>query len=247
MTGRWTALISTVAFSSLVLAIATFVLVWTKLRAVDKQLITLNEKFDNAQVLAANTQPFMMVSPLPDNDQDLEILTSDSMTVASAPASLEVISESITDLRKVLIDVTRRLDQVETKLKQGTTQTSKTNSIAREYTIFLGSGNTNNRDWTVIPGAGVTLDISKYKNVRSVRFEAGLSIISGEAHARLYEQTGPTTFYSTEVYNNTSAGEWETSTPVTLPPGERYYTVQLRSSNGEMANLIGSRIKIWAD
>lgn len=156
--------------------------------------------------------------------------------------------QTLTQLKAELHSLNDRVAKLEKSLAVKTLPSPlKSTSVAREYIVYLGSGNTTNRDWTVIPGAGVTLDISTYKNIRSVQFEAGLSIISGEAHARLYDRDRQTPFYLSEVSNNTSAGQWVTSPTVSLPTGSRYYTVQLRSSNGEQANLIGARLKIVAD
>ena len=76
-------------------------------------------------------------------------------------------------------------------------------------------------------------------------FEAALSIIGGEAHARLINKTTGGVLYDSEISNNTYISQWKTSTPISLPMGNGQYMVQLHSTSGEMANLDGSRLHIF--
>lgn len=204
---------------------------------------------DNEPVVllkSESTSPSPTASVLPMIIAPTETASPQPSTIGSTV--IEDI-QTLAQLKTELQSLNDRVARLEKSVASKTTTTSpvKSSSIAREYVVYLGSGNSNNRDWTVIPGAGVTLDMSTYKNIRSIRFEAGLAIISGEAHARLYDRDQQSPFYLSEVINNTSAGQWVTSPAITLPTGNRYYTVQLKSSNGELVNLIGARLKILAD
>jgi hypothetical protein len=167
-------------------------------------------------------------SPLP------SIAPSLNLTAEKEAASIQA---TLTDLQS----------QIDTLKKQPkTTGATTTSSQSQVYTLYLGTGSTINRDWTSLPSAAVTIDPAQYPKIKEVRFEAGLSILNGEAHARLYDLTTNTPYYATEVSNNTSAGAWKTSGTFQLPNQTHQYSVQLKSTSGEEANLIGARIKIVA-
>jgi hypothetical protein len=114
----------------------------------------------------------------------------------------------------------------------------------KEYDIFLGSGSTLNREWTDITSADAVIDAQKYGKIKEVRFEAALSIVGGEAHARLVNKTTNNTYVNSEVVNNTSESLWKTSSPLTLHNGSAEYFVQVYSTSGERASLDGARIRI---
>lgn len=163
-------------------------------------------------------------------------------------------SPSLADLQNTLTALDSRLTQDEKKLGVKTSPAapviiqaapSQTQSSAKEILIYLGSGSTNNRDWTDIPAALATLNTNNYQKIKAVYFEAALSIIGGEAHARLINQTTGGVLYDSEIFNNTYVSQWKTSTPISLPMGDGQYMVQLKSSSGEMANLDGSRLHIF--
>jgi hypothetical protein len=151
-----------------------------------------------------------------------------------------------------LNDLTQRVAKLETQITQ--TRPSSTVYVSspsngsspkvKESVFFLGSGSTSNRDWTEISAAQIQLDTNNFTKIKEVRFEAGLSIIGGEAHARLVNQTDSAPFYTSEVLNNTNTATWQTSSPLILPTGSKSYTVQLKSTSGETAILEGARIRI---
>ncbi len=225
------------AVLSLIVAVASTVVAWLRLNKVDTQL----------QSMMAELAEIKVAATIPNATPTIQYLPA--ATVSSLPTNTTSVASSVADVRALLAQVSQRLDTVESQLNKPavTTSAPAPKSEAREYVIYLGSGSTDNREWTVISGAGLSLDMSKYHNVREVRFEAGLSIINGEAHARLYNQTTGQPFYTTEVWHNTSSASWKTSSALSLPAGTNYYSVQMRSSSGEMANLVGARLKIIAD
>lgn len=220
--------------------VAGAVFIWQRLDTVQAQLRTLTSEVSTLQSLTQQLAPVATTG----------VTLASSSAVPGSAAQPSTMAATVSELRTLIQAMSDRLDDVEAQSKQKSAPSTTTPVVAsqpREYLIFLGSGQTVNRNWTDITAAGVNLNINAYRNVREVKFEAGLAIINGEAHARLYDQTTGKPFYSTEVYNNTSVGSWVTSTKFALPAGEHYYTVQLRSSSGELAQLIGARIKIVAD
>jgi hypothetical protein len=75
-------------------------------------------------------------------------------------------------------------------------------------------------------------------------FEAGLSIIGGEAWARLKNKTTGAIISVSEVFHNNSTVVWKNSGVFKLHPGNNLYVVEIKSSSDEIANLVGSRIKL---
>ncbi len=149
-----------------------------------------------------------------------------------------------------LTALTQRVTALEQKASQKPPMTEKVVKVAsnvKEVTIFLGSGGTNNRDWTDIPSALSTVNLNNYTHVKAIYFEAALSIIGGEAHARLVNASTGAIYFNSEVWNNTSSSVWETSQPLFLPTGTSQYSVQLKSTSGEHASLDGSRLHIYLE
>jgi len=143
--------------------------------------------------------------------------------------------------------VQKQLDQLQqqiTTIKKQSVVVAPAKSQTKTSTLYIGSGSTDNRDWVLLPSATITIDPSQYSHIKEVRFEAGLSILNGEAHARLYDLTTSTPYFATEVSNNTSAGAWQTSDAFQIPNATHQYSVQIKSTSGEMATLFGSRLQI---
>ncbi|MCX6816380.1 MAG: hypothetical protein NTZ93_00705 [Candidatus Beckwithbacteria bacterium] len=109
--------------------------------------------------------------------------------------------------------------------------------------IYLGAANTTKTEWTET-NLEVKLNSIDYPADVNAVFEAGLSIISGEAWARLKNKTSGAIMSVTEIYNNSNSVVWKTSPSFKLHPGNNVYVVELKSSSSELANLSGARIKI---
>lgn len=143
--------------------------------------------------------------------------------------------------------VQKQLDQLQQQIsaiKKEAVAAAPAKSQTKTSTLYIGSGSTDNRDWVLLPSATITIDPSQYLHIKEVRFEAGLSILNGEAHARLYDLTTNTPYFATEVSNNTSAGAWQTSGAFQIPNATHQYSVQIKSTSGETATLFGSRLQI---
>jgi hypothetical protein len=157
-------------------------------------------------------------------------------------------SATVASLQQQIEELSNRLAQVEKKVgvKNAPSSSAKSSgSTVKEYIVYIGSGQTANRDWTDITSAATTINTANYGQLKGVYFEAALSIVGGEAHARLKDQTTGQPIYQTEIFNNTSSPTWLTSSPMTLSSGTNNYIVQLRSTSGEMAILSGSRIHLF--
>lgn len=109
--------------------------------------------------------------------------------------------------------------------------------------IYLGSASTTQTDWTAT-NVEVKLNSNDYPADVIAYFEAGLSIVNGEAWARLKNKTSGAIMSITEIYNNTNSIIWKTSPSFKLHSGNNVYVVEIKSSSNELANLSGARITI---
>jgi|GEM_PF-6417328 len=195
--------------------------------ALQWQLQALHDELDARTLPAANASPV----PIP--------------TVTTTTPNSATLNQ-VQQLQKDLNSLTTRLTQLEGKI--GATNRGQTaTSSLKEITIFLGSGSTYSRDWTNIPSAVANFDPSSYPKMKSMYFEAALSIVGGEAHARLVNLTTGGVFYNSELSNNTSASKWNSAGPIYLPSGNDQYEVQLKSTSGEKASLDGARLHIFLE
>lgn len=115
----------------------------------------------------------------------------------------------------------------------------------REQTIFIGSGSSSDTNWRDIDTASIELNSYNYPSVRRVVFEATLSILGGEAGARLINKTTGEVIYPSAVSHNTSTATTKLSGSFNLESGSNIYIVQLRSSSNEMAVLDGARLRMF--
>ena len=109
--------------------------------------------------------------------------------------------------------------------------------------IYLGSASTIQRDWTNSE-VEVKLNSADYPADVTAVFEAQLSIVGGEAWARLTNKTTGAVMSITEIFHNTNTLTWKSSPGFKLHSGNYTYVVQLRSTSGETANLSGARLKL---
>jgi hypothetical protein len=167
-------------------------------------------------------------------------------TTGSSKLSASVSSQ----IQKVESEVTQldaRLDKIELT-KSAPVQTKQVTvnqtSGAKEAVIFLGSGQTYNREWTDVLGTNTTINTQNYTKIKAVYFEANIAIEGGEAFARLVNKTTGGIYFDSEVKNNMNIARWITAGPLYLSPASNEYEVQIRSSSGELAQLQGARIRI---
>ncbi len=169
--------------------------------------------------------------------QPVEILDQ----TATFSAQVEALQKQVAELQVTVAS----LGAEQAKPTQGKQKaTSVVESQVKEYFVYLGTGSTTGRDWSDLSGTTASIDLAQYGRVKSVVFEATLSIVSGEVRARLKNLSSGLIFHASEVNNNTSVSQWRQSIPFQLPSGINQYVVQIRSSNGERAQLDGARLKI---
>lgn len=109
--------------------------------------------------------------------------------------------------------------------------------------IYLGSAATTKTEWTET-SAAIQLNSSDYPAEVKAVFEAQLSIVNGEAWARLKNKTTGAIMQVTEIFNNSNTATWKSSPAFKLYYGNNAYVVELKSTTGEQANLSGARLKL---
>lgn len=120
------------------------------------------------------------------------------------------------------------------------TSTNTFDNFSRQV-LYLGSAETTNRDWTRT-GLEITLNSNDYPANASATFEAGLSIIGGQAWARLVNTSTGAIITASEVSHGSSTVTWKSSAQFKLHPGQNVYAVEIRSSSNERAQMSGARI-----
>jgi len=184
-------------------------------------------------------------------NQKLEkLVDSGQKTVEIHQASSEKVSSSSTQTTKVdntQASISALLSRIE-KLEEGSG--SVTPQIIQQVTtapsfqpqvMYLGSSSTTSRDWAE-SGVEVSLNKSDYPSGVSISFQAGLSVIGGEAWARLKNKTTGAVISISEVFHAGSTTTWKSSPNFELHSGSNSYVVEIRSTSGETANLDGARL-----
>lgn len=116
--------------------------------------------------------------------------------------------------------------------------------IERQSMVELGSGNSNNREWINLHQASVGLDPKFYPKLSKVTFEAALSIIGGEVYVRLINETTGAVLWSSTLVHNSPVPTWKSSPPLTLNKNHNNYTVQIKTSSGELGYIYGARLRL---
>lgn len=160
--------------------------------------------------------------------------------LASLSAQVDALELEVTRMSNLVIGGVGQGSPAPVNVSQPTTAASP----PREFILPLGSGSTDNRDWTPITAASVEFNPAKYQPLRKIRFEAAGSIISGEVHVLLTDITHNVTYYNAELIFNSSTPTWKRSQPITLSSSPSQLQVQILSTNGEMAVLNDSRLVV---
>ncbi len=157
--------------------------------------------------------------------------------------STETIKTELPDSWQSILDsLTSRVGNLESQEPE-TSSTVTTVTTFQPQTIYLGAAATSERNWTET-GQQVTINSQDYPGNATATFEAGLSIIGGEAWARLKNKTTGAIMSVTEVFHNSSTTTWKTSPGFKLHSGNYAYVVEIKSTSGETANLAGARVVI---
>lgn len=188
---------------------------------------------------------YFRINTLVSNSQfgSTEATTSSAVALSDTTesASLSVLQQ---ELKQTQASTAALLDRVE-KLESGTpvtkTYNSGTSQIFQKQIVHIGSASTTQNEWTDT-GVEVTLNSADYPSNVNATFEVGLSIVSGEAWARLVNKTTGAILTVTEVSAASSTTTWKSSAHFKLHNGTNIYQVQVRSSSGEVANISSARI-----
>ena len=173
--------------------------------------------------------------------------TATPKSAAKQTSPTDDSAAKISALEAKIADLENRLKELENNKSTPNASSPVTQSPspqAKEFYIYLGSGASTDRNWTDIGAASGFVDTSNYGQIKAASFEAAMSIIGGETHARLKNKTTGEIYYFTEISHNTGTSTWIQSGSFSLTPGSNEYVVQVRSTSGEQARLDGSRIKI---
>lgn len=119
-------------------------------------------------------------------------------------------------------------------------------SSVKEYFIPFGSGTSEATDWTDVAGARATADLGAYKNVKSMVFEASVSVPTGNqsVSVRVYNVSDNHPVWYSEVTMDGGSSAYLISSPIIYDSGSKIYQVQIKNQLGFTANLTQARIHI---
>lgn len=115
--------------------------------------------------------------------------------------------------------------------------------IFTKETLYLGSANTTSREWNET-GLEIGINSAHYPAGVTVKLEASLSIIGGEAWVRLKNKSTGAVISISEIFHNSNVATWKLSPSFALHTGGFTYVLEARSTSGETANISGARLII---
>ena len=166
-----------------------------------------------------------------ENSQDNIEYNPNNSNVSDSEVNLIIQDKATEASISGLIDRIEKLEQDSEKSVAPIIQQVSTTSFQPQV-IYLGSSNTTSRDWEN-SGVEVSLNKSDYPSGVKITFQAGLSIIGGEAWARLKNNTTGAVISISEVFHSGSTTTWKSSPEFELHNGNNIYIVELRSTSGE--------------
>lgn len=125
--------------------------------------------------------------------------------------------------------------------------TSQNTPSVKEYFVPLGTGQTSATDWTAIAGAQAYVDSNNYPSIKSITFDAGVSIPNANqsVSVRLFDVTsGHLVWYSELDFSGQQSQQFLSSPHIQLDPGNNLYQVQMLTQLAAPASLTVSRIHI---
>jgi len=132
-----------------------------------------------------------------------------------------------------------------TPTPKSSSSTSQQTSV-KDYFIPLGSGSVDSTDWADVPGARASVDFGQYPSIKSIVFEASVSVPTGNqaAYVRLFNVTDAHPVWYSDVTMSGGTSAYLVSTPVTYDTGLKTYQVQMKTQLNYTANLTQGRIHI---
>lgn len=144
-----------------------------------------------------------------------------------------------------------RLEEVEKNQKtiqsqiatSASAQQKNSTPLFTKETLYLGWASTNSREWSET-GLEIGINSAHYPAGVTVKLEASLSIIGGEAWVRLKNKSTGAVISISEISNNTNTATWKLSPSFALHTGGYTYVLEARSTSGETANISAARLII---
>lgn len=167
-------------------------------------------------------------------------IPSSSPEETTSSATINRLENKIDDLVASSSALLKRVEKLEETPVAVSSPKATTATFQRQI-IHLGSANTTKQPWTD-SGVEIKLNSADYPSSVSAVFEVGLSIIGGEAWARLINKTTGSIMAITEISHASSTTTWKNSPSFKLHNGNNTYALQLRSTGGELAIASGAKI-----
>jgi len=187
--------------------------------------------------------------------EDRKVIKDTSQDIVELRKEQGVLSALVSQFQAKLSDLGKRISLVESNGATATINTvsapqvtkpvAQTQPTIKEQTIYIGSGSSSSTNWTDIGSAVIELNSANYPNLDRVIFEANLSIVGGEAYARLKNKTSGQVIEISTVSHNSSLAAQKLSGSFGLTSGSNEYVVQLRSSSNEKVILDGARLRLF--
>jgi len=128
-----------------------------------------------------------------------------------------------------------------------TARSSVSNSAAKEYSVTLGKGSSDAKDWEDVPGVNAYINTDNYSDISSVIFEVSLRIptANDEVFARLYNKTDSVTVSSSEVTTDNKDSTLLQANNISLKGGNKLYQLQMKTRFGRESLADSARVKIF--
>lgn len=181
----------------------------------------------------------------PSNSENSYLAELEKKTAETDSTCLPACLVEIEKIKEQIAKITPQVIKEVEKPVETAASTSSVPSV-QEYYVFFGSGSTRSQEWIDVSGLIVEIDSTKYKNIKSTRFEASLRIPTGvgKVYARLYNDTDKHAVWFSEISIESSDAVFLQSDGINLDSGNKTYKVQMKSTIGAEALVDSARVKI---
>ncbi len=122
----------------------------------------------------------------------------------------------------------------------------KTRTLA--YIPIPGSGQTQNNQWTDLPGTEFYLSTTDYPDMTESYLEANFRLLNGNGTAfiRLFDTTVGVEVWGSQIQTSSQTSAFVSSAKLTLRPGNHLYRLQAKSLTADTTILTSARLKIFS-
>lgn len=199
-----------------------------------------DESLKNLPILSSNSGQNSINEKLDTEMKSMDQYKNQETSSETATDSTQ-LAEKISDLEARASALLERIENLEGTTSKTSYSVSK--PTFQKQIIYLGSATTESLSW-VDSDAEVTLNSADYPTDVDASFEVGMSIVGGQAWARLVNKTTGAIMAITEISHDHSNTTWKSSPSFKLHSGNNTYVMQVRSSSSERADFSGARIVI---